>query len=420
MPSVEIVAIGTEILLGDLVDTNSAHIARVLAAAGVDVFAKHAVGDNVHRISAMVSGVLDRADGAILTGGLGPTVDDLTREAASVVVAAPLEMHEPSLAAIAARFAALGRAMSDNNRRQAFLPRGATVLDNPNGTAPGFIAQRPDGRFIAAMPGVPSEMKPMLADSILPWLTRRYGLRGGIVTRTLHTVGLPESEVDRRIADLFSSLENPKIAVLAHVGRVDVRVMAKAASREQSFALIEPVERELRERLGDGVFGVDGATLEASLLERLTRRELTLATAESITGGGVADALVSVPGASAAFRGGVVAYDNALKTSLLGVDAALIASHGAVSEQVAAAMAQGARERLDADVALSTTGIAGPSGAKPGKPVGLVCFGFADAAGVRTRSVTLPGDRTAIRRRAIAIGLDLAWRSLRTQESALP
>jgi nicotinamide-nucleotide amidase len=410
VPSVEIVAVGTEILLGDLIDTNSAHVAKTLAAIGVDVFAKHAVGDNVKRIAATLHGVLERADGAIVTGGLGPTVDDLTREAAAEVLGVPLALDEASLDAIAARFASFRRPMTDNNRRQAYLPEGALPLPNPNGTAPGFIASRADGRFIATMPGVPSEMKPMLADSIVPWLVKRYALEGGIVTRTLHTVGIGESEIDRRIHDLFERLGNPKIAVLAHLGRVDIRIMAKARSRADALALIDPVERELRERVADGYYGADDETLEDSLVGVLTRSQRTIATAESVTGGGIADAIVSVPGASAAFRGGVVAYDNALKTGLLDVDPALLEAHGAVSEEVAIAMARGARSRCGSDFAVATTGIAGPGGATESKPVGLVWFCVSGPDGDRARSAIIPGDRPAIRRRAVAAAIDMAWR----------
>jgi nicotinamide-nucleotide amidase len=417
MPSLEIVAVGTEILLGDLIDTNSAHVARTLAAIGVDVFAKHAVGDNVGRIAAMLHGVLDRADGAIVTGGLGPTVDDLTREAVAEVMGVPLVLDEASLDAIAARFASLRRTMTENNRRQALVPQGAHILVNPNGTAPGFIAVRADGRFIATMPGVPAEMKPMLADSIVPWLVQRYALEGGIVTRTLHTVGIAESEIDRRIHDLFEQLENPKIAVLAHMGRVDIRIMAKARSRTDALALIAPVEADVRERVADGYFGTDDETLEASLVRVLTESKRTIATAESVTGGGIADAIVSIPGASAAFRGGIVAYDNALKETLLDVDPALIDRHGAVSEEVAIAMARGARIRCGSDFAIATTGIAGPAGATETKPVGLVWFCVSGPDGDRARSAILPGDRTAIRRRAVAAAIDMAWRYVKAQES---
>ncbi len=420
MASVEIVTIGTEILLGQLVDTNAAHVARVLADSGVDVFAKHSVGDNAARLEAMLRGVLDRADGAITTGGLGPTVDDLTKDAVAAAVGTTLELHEPSVRAIEARFAALGRTgpIAENNRRQAILPKGCVVLDNPHGTAPGFVALRADGKFVACMPGVPREMKPMLAEKLVPWLAARFALRDAIFTRTLHTVGIPESDLDARIEPLFRSLENPKIAVLAHEFKVDVKIMAKARDRAAAEAAIAPVEADLRERIGPGIFGVDDDTLESALLARLVARGLTLGTAESITGGGIADALVRVPGASQAFRGGIVAYDNAVKSALLGVGEDVLREHGAVSEPVALAMARGACERIGTDVALATTGIAGPSGATEGKPVGLVYVALATKAGEsNVRRVTLPGSRDDVRRRSVVLALNLLWRELDKEES---
>ncbi len=420
MASVEIVTIGTEILLGQMIDTNSAHIARVLADSGVDVFAKHSVGDNASRLEAMLREVMDRADGAITTGGLGPTVDDLTKDAVAAAVGTTLELHEPSVLAIEARFAALGRSgpIADNNRRQAILPKGCFVLENPHGTAPGFIALRDDGKFVACMPGVPREMKPMLAERLVPWLAQRYALRDAIFTRTLHTVGIPESDLDSRIEPLFRSLENPKIAMLAHEFKVDVKIMAKARDRAAADALIAPIEAELREKIGVGIFGVDAESLESALLTRLAERGLTLGTAESITGGGIADALVRVPGASAVLRGGIVAYDNAVKTALLGVDEALLREHGAVSEEVALAMARGACARIGTDLAISTTGIAGPSGATEGKPVGLVYIAIAAASGeASVRRVTLPGGRDDVRRRSVVLALNMLWRHLDKEES---
>ncbi len=417
---VEIVTIGTEILLGQLVDTNSAFVARALADHGVDVYLKHSVGDNASRLEAVLRGALDRAGGVITTGGLGPTVDDLTKEAVAAAVGTTLELHEPSVRAIEARFAALGRPgpITENNRRQAILPKGAVVLENPHGTAPGFVARRADGKFVACMPGVPREMKPMLSERLLPWLAAQYALHDAIYTRTLHTVGIPESEVDARIEPLFRSLENPKIAVLAHEFKVDVKIMAKALDRATADALIAPVEAELRARIGKGIFGSDEVTLESAIVSDLAARGLTLATAESITGGGLADAIVRVPGASAVFRGGIVAYDNAIKTELLGVSDALLREHGAVSEEVARAMALGARERLGTDLALASTGIAGPTGATADKPVGLVWFALATEDGsVETRKVTLPGNRDDVRRRAVIAGLNLTWRHLEREET---
>ncbi len=419
MPSVEIVTIGTEILLGQLVDTNSTHIARVLADSGLDVFQKHSVGDNAARLEAMLRGALERSDGVVTTGGLGPTVDDLTKEAVAAAAGVPLELHEPSIGAIEARLAAFGRTgpLAQNNRRQAILPLGSVVLENPHGTAPGFIALRHDGKFIACMPGVPGEMKPMLAERLVPWLVARFGLREGIYTRTLHTTGIAESEVDSRIEALFRSLENPKIAVLAHTFQVDVKIMAKAADRAAADALIAPVEAELRERIGPGIYGVDEETLAGAIVRRIVARGQTLGTAESLTGGAVADAIVRVAGASRCFRGGIVAYDNALKSTLLDVDEALLANFGAVSEQVASAMARGACARLGTDLAIATTGIAGPGGGSADKPVGLVYVAVASAPGeITVRRLTLPGSRDDIRRRSTLVALNLLWRELDVYE----
>ncbi|HEV3089608.1 MAG TPA: competence/damage-inducible protein A [Candidatus Elarobacter sp.] len=413
MASVEIVTVGTEILLGHLIDTNAPYIARNLADHGVDVYAKHSVGDNADRLYAMLEGVLERAGGAVTTGGLGPTVDDLTKDAVARAVGKKLVLHEPSLRAIEERFKSFGREMTGNNRQQAYLPEGCVVLDNPHGTAPGFIALRDDGKFVACMPGVPREMKPMLQEKLVPWLVRRFGLREAIYTKTLHTVGIGESQLDAKIEDLFRTLENPKIAVLAHGFRVDVKIMAKAQSREQAEAMIQPVAAELRRRIGSGYYGDDETTLPGAIVRALAERGMTLGTAESCTGGGIADELVSVSGASAVFRGGIVAYSNDVKISLLGVPESTLASAGAVSEETAVAMARGARRSLGTEVAISTTGIAGPDGGTAEKPVGLVWFALALGDGeIETRRLTFPGDRADIRERATVAALSLIWRRL--------
>lgn len=415
MASVEIITIGTEILLGHLVDTNSAHISLALADIGVDVFAKHSVGDNTARLEQMLVTVLSRdgVDGVITTGGLGPTVDDLTKESVAGAVGRPLVLHESSLRAIEARFRYMNRPMSDNNRRQAMLPAGCVVMENPHGTAPGFIALRDDGKFVASMPGVPHEMRAMLSDKLVPWLIGRFGLQSAIYTRTIHTVGIGESELDVRIEELFRTLENPKIAVLAHGGRVDVKVMAKAADPEEARRLIEPVAAELVRRIGPGIYGTDETTLEGAIAGELIRRNLTIGTAESCTGGAIAEALVRVPGVSATLKGGIVAYANEVKERLLGVDPALIERYGAVSEEVAAAMAAGARERLGVDVAISTTGIAGPDGGSDEKPVGLVWYGLAAEDGrVEARRHIFPGNRADIRMRATMTAFNILWRHL--------
>jgi nicotinamide-nucleotide amidase len=413
MASVEIVTIGTEILLGHLLDTNSVFIARALADHGVDVYAKHSVGDNAARLAVMLADALERADGVITTGGLGPTVDDLTKDAVATAVGDTLQLHEPSLRALEERFITFNRPMTENNRRQAILPSRAHVLPNPNGTAPGFIALRPDGKFVACMPGVPREMKPMLADQLIPWLVERFALKSAIYTKTLHTIGIGESELDRRVEDLFRALENPKIAMLAHGGRVDIKVMAKAASRAAADAMIAPVAQQLRERIGAGYYGDDETTPGGAIVSELVRRGRTLGVAESVTGGAVADGIVENAGASRAFYGGIVAYDNAVKQSLLGVRAETLERFGAVSEETAIEMARGARRALKVDFALATTGIAGPGGGSAEKPVGLVWFALVDDADeVTTQRSTFPGQRTDIRDRATMTALSLIWRRL--------
>jgi nicotinamide-nucleotide amidase len=413
MASVEIVTIGTEILLGQLVDTNSTHIARVLADHGMDVFAKHSVGDNADRLAAMLRGVLERADGAVTTGGLGPTVDDLTKDAVARAVGKQLVLHEPSLRAIEEKFRQFGRPMTDNNIRQAYLPEGCVVLDNPHGTAPGFVALRADGKFVACMPGVPREMRPMLALRLVPWLVQRFDLREAIYTRTLHTVGIGESSLDAKVQDLFRTLENPKIAMLAHAGRVDVKVMAKAGSRAEAEAMIEPVAQELRRRIGPHYFGDDDTTLAGAIVQALAVRGWTIGTAESFTGGAVADEIVAVPGASRVFRGGIIAYANEVKTALLDVPEETLARVGAVSEETAVAMARGARKRLGADLAIATTGVAGPDGGSDEKPVGTVWIAFAHGEeGMETRRLTFPGERSDIRIRGTVAALSLVWRGV--------
>ncbi|HEY1867755.1 MAG TPA: CinA family nicotinamide mononucleotide deamidase-related protein, partial [Candidatus Cybelea sp.] len=376
------------------------------------------IGDNRQRIAQAVRGALSRADGAIMTGGLGPTVDDLTRDGVCDALGLDTELYEPAIVQMEKAFAVLGRPMRPNNRKQAELPHGSKPLDNPNGTAPGFIAFAADGKFVACMPGVPREMKPMMAEKVLPFVRDRLGSDDGIYTRVLHTIAIGESDIDHRIADLFRSSENPKIAVLAHDYRADVKIMAKASSRARADAMIAPLQLELERRLEGFIFGCDAETPASVILALLQSRGRMLAVAESFTGGRVAAALTSVPGASQSFAGGVVAYANAAKVSLLGITAATLERAGAVSEETAREMARGARERFDADVALATTGIAGPSGGTREKPVGLGWLAVDDAeSGLQMRRVALSGDRETIASRATTIALGMLWQQLRSQSS---
>jgi nicotinamide-nucleotide amidase len=420
VPSVEIVAVGTEMLLGQLVDTNTAFIAGKLAENGVDVFATHAVGDNRQRIAELVRGALKRADGVITTGGLGPTVDDLTKEAVCDALGVEPETHEPSLRAMDEVFAKSGRHMRENNRKQALIPRGSLALANHEGTAPGFIATTPEGRFVASMPGVPREMKPMLTQGVLPWLRQRFDLSEHIRTRSLHTIGLAESEIDHRIADLFASLENPKIAVLAHQFRCDVKIMAKAQSAGAAIAMIAPVEHELTRRLDGHIYGVDDETLPFAIHVLLQQTRRTVSTAESCTGGSVAAALTSVAGSSKSFLGGVVSYDNDVKMKQLGVKRDDLRREGAVSETVAKQMADGVRQKLGSSIGLAITGIAGPSGGTHEKPVGLVWLAVAEASGVRARRLHLAGDREGIQSRATTAALGFLWEAAGAEEPPGP
>jgi nicotinamide-nucleotide amidase len=412
MPSVELIAIGTELLLGQLADTNTQFIAQACAAAGIDVYGTHTVGDNRARIATAMRGALERVDGVITTGGLGPTVDDLTKEAVCDTLGLDTELHEPSLRQMQEFFASMGREMRENNRKQAELPRGSYVLVNPRGTAPGFVAFGPHGKFIASMPGVPREMKPMLAELLIPFLRRRYDIEDAIYTRVLHTVNVGESEIDHRIADLFRASENPKIAVLAHEGICDVKLMAKAPSREVADEMIAPLESEIRSRLKGFIYGSDGETIASAVHRLLQAQHRTLSVAESCTGGRIAAELTRIPGSSKSFLGDVVAYDNAVKQTELGVREETLIAHGAVSEQTAWEMAHGVRERLNSSVGLSTTGIAGPDGGTPEKPVGLVWFAIDDGDTRRALSFNFRGDRDTIQRRATTMALGLLWRLL--------
>ncbi|MEO6913713.1 MAG: competence/damage-inducible protein A [Candidatus Baltobacteraceae bacterium] len=413
MPSVEIIAVGTELLLGQLLDTNTAHIAGQLAASGMNVYGTHTVGDNRERIAAAIERALDRADGVITSGGLGPTVDDLTKEAVCDALELPLDLHEPSLRAMEELFAMFGRSMRENNRKQAMMPRGAYVLANPNGSAPGFVAFRTDGKFVASMPGVPSEMRAMLAERLLPWLGERFGSQTAFYTRVLHTIGLGESEIDHRIDELFRTLENPKIGILAHGSRCDVKLMAKASSAEEAEELFAPIQSQIEAQLAGHLYGRDAQTLESVIHERLQSLGQRVAVAESCTGGLICAALTSVPGASQSFLGGVIAYDNSVKTDVLSVDPSTIERFGAVSAEAAAQMAAGAMRSFNADVALATTGIAGPGGGSAEKPVGLVWIALVDRKGhAESRKLQFPGERAVIQARATTSALGLLWRHL--------
>jgi competence/damage-inducible protein CinA-like protein len=414
----EVVAIGTELLLGDVVNGNAAWLGRELAAIGIDVERTTAVGDNIARIVEALASALDRADVVITTGGLGPTQDDLTREALATLAGVEL-VRDPRLeAALRRRYAAAGRPdFAPNNLRMADHPAGAGLLTNPAGTAPGLRVTVGDRGPIYALPGVPREMTEIFTNSVRAELVERVGAGAVVLSRALRTVGIWESEVAQLLAGLDSELavaSNPTIAYLAGEGETRVRITAKATSARTATALVHDVEARVRAVLGDVVFGVDDDTLEDVAFRALRDAGATIATAESLTGGLLGAALTSAAGASACYRGGLVTYSTEAKRAVLGVPAKLLDERGAVDAEVAVAMATAARERFDADFGLATTGVAGPA-TQEGKPVGTVFVALVGPDGGEPpwlRTLQLTGDRSRIRRASVRVGLDLVRRRL--------
>jgi len=413
----EIVAIGTELLLGDVVNGNAAWLGRELAAIGVDVEQTTAVGDNIDRIVGILSAASARADVVIATGGLGPTQDDLTREALARLLGVEI-VGDPELeAALVARYAAAGRPdFAKNNLRMAQYPQGATPLRNPAGTAPGLRVTLGEG-LVYALPGVPIEMREIFAAHVRDELAERAGRGTVLLSRQLHTVGIWESEVADRLADLdteLSAVGNPTIAYLASEGQTLVRVSAKAANLGDATAMVDVVEARVRAALGDVVYGVDDESLESVVHGSLLAAGATVATAESLTGGLLGAALTTVSGSSETFRGGVVAYATDAKSQVLGVSRELLDVRGPVDPDVAIAMAGAARQRFGATYGVATTGVAGPT-EQEGKPVGTVYVALVGPDGegrAWVRNLSLRGDRGRIRRSTVLVGLDLVRRRL--------
>jgi nicotinamide-nucleotide amidase len=404
---VEILAVGTELLLGQIVNSNATRIGERLADAGLDHFRQTVIGDNEERIAESVMAACGRSDALIVTGGLGPTRDDLTREALARAAGVPLVLDEEQARRLRDRWERNGRVMPESNLKQAERPEGADIVPNPKGTAPG-IRMRIGDTWVFALPGVPAEMIPMIDNDVIPFL--RGGDETVVASRLLRTWGEPESAIGERLADLYDASTNPTIAFLASAGEIKIRITAKAGTAREAEALIAPIETEVRERLGKRVFGTDGDTAEVIVLRMLEDRGWTFGTAESATGGLVAGRITSVPGASAVFKGSIVAYATILKESLLGVPDDVVSEYGVVSEPVAVAMAEGARRALAVDVAVSVTGSAGPDPQE--RPVGTVVIAVATPEVTRVRTLTLPGDRERIRTFATTAALQLTRMTL--------
>ncbi len=411
--NVGVLAVGTELLLGQIVDSNSAWMGGELAANGLDSLVQVKVGDNVSRIEAQLRRLLEECDAVIVCGGLGPTHDDLTRDAIAAVMGTRLERDEAVADTIRDLFATRGRAMPDNNLRQAMVPVGATTIPQTRGTAPGLICPvtvAGVGKVVYAVPGVPHEMRDMMERAVLPDLRRRAGSAGVIESRVLRTWGESESALDERLHGIVEQLERPDTPTLAFLASgwegLKVRLTAKAPTAAECRRQLDHWEGVVRDRLGDIVFGIDGDTMESVVLDRCRKRRLTLGLAESVTGGLVGARLTAIAGASDVLRGSIVSYASDVKRELLGVGEGPV-----VSEPAARAMAHGARRTLGADIGLALTGVAGPT-EQDGQPVGTLFVGLVGPGFDEVRRLRLPGLREQMRQFSVISSLDLLRRLL--------
>lgn len=387
---VEVVAVGTELLLGQIVNTNASTIGRALADNGFDAHFQQVVGDNMGRLVDALRTAMQRADAVVVTGGIGPTRDDMTREALAEATGRPLLFSDDYAEQLRRGWEIRGRVMPESNLRQAEYPEGAEQIINPKGSAPGLILDH-GGTLIFCVPGVPEEMEFLLHETVLPRLLERSGGPAVVVSRLVKTWGQSESMVGEMLDDLYQGSTNPSVAFLASGGEIKIRITAKADDRDRAQVMIEPVEAEVRRRLDGLVFGADDDTVHSVLRQELFERGWTIATAESMTGGMVSAALTSVPGASAYVRGAIVAYDSELKAKLLGVtDIDTV-----VDEATAIEMARGGQELLDADVVVAVTGSAGPEPME--RPVGTIVIAVATPEEARARELRMPGDRERVR-----------------------
>ncbi len=403
----ELVSVGTELLLGEIVDTNAAYMSQRLAEIGVDVHFRHTVGDNLARIVSVLEPALSRSDAVLICGGLGPTQDDLTRESVAQVTGRGLVSDPDAETHLREFFARRGFTPTSNNLKQATVPEGGRLLENTCGTAPGVFVEH-DGKVIFAVPGPPAEMREMMQRQVLPILCDRLGeqLRP-VFSRVLRMSDIGESTLTAEIDDIITGQTDPTVAPYAKPGEVTLRLATKAATEAEAIERFDAMEATLRERVGRFIYGVDDETMEVAAGRALREKGATVAVAESCTGGLVASRITDVSGASDYMLGGVVAYANEIKQRLLGVPAEVLAEFGAVSEQTARAMAVGVRELYGADYGVATTGIAGPTGGTEEKPVGLVYVAVADADGVVCSEMNWPGTREQFKQRVSQTALNM-------------
>ena len=409
----EVLTIGTELLLGYTVDTNAAELGRALAAAGAEITRRTTVADRPEAIRAGVVEALDRTGFVIATGGLGPTRDDMTKTVVAKLLDKRLVLDERVLASIEARFQRMGRPMPAINRTQAEIPEGASILPNPRGTAPGLWVEDARGRIVVLLPGVPREMRGLLVEEVLPRIVARQGgSRRVVLSRTVRTTGVSESALAERVGPIEPEIAPLTLAYLPSVDGVDLRVTAWGLEPKDADARLAAVIQRLKAAVAEHGYGEDQADLAAILLDALRKGRHRLAVAESCTGGMIGERITNIPGASDTFIGGVVAYADVIKTAALKVPLETLEAYGAVSEATVRAMAEGAQRLFSADCSIAVTGIAGPGGGTPEKPVGTVWLAARRHTTTRVLTRVLPGERDDVRRRAAQAGLDLLRRLL--------
>ncbi|CAN5907205.1 competence/damage-inducible protein A [soil metagenome] len=417
---IEVVTIGDELLLGYTIDTNAAHLARALAAEGVEIARRTTCGDTAESIASAVRDALDRCGAVITTGGLGPTSDDLTKPSIAALFGRRMVLDDAHLAWMEDRWQTrFHRRMPEANRQQAMLPEGARKLVNHHGSAPGIWLDDSRGRWVAMLPGVPREMRGMLADTLLPLVRERLGTNQRVVrSRTLRTTGVGESHIADLVGTIQGGVGDVGLAYLPNADGTDLRLTVRGLAPEIADQRLGEAAERLRTVVGDAVYGEDGADLAAVVLDLCRAREMTVVVAESCTGGLLGSRLTAVPGSSDIVRGGVIAYDNAVKESTLGVTRSDLDEHGAVSEPVARAMATGVRKVIPARASLSITGIAGPGGGTDAKPVGTVWIALDVQGDVQARRYAMVGDRGEIRHRSAQAALEMLRRRLLAQGMA--
>lgn len=409
----EFLAVGTEILLGDIVNTNAQFISKELSQMGINMHYESVCGDNPERLSECLDIALGRCDLVILTGGLGPTYDDLTKETVAKKFGLGLEMHEESLQRIRGFFQKMGRTMTDNNIKQAMMPVGATIFQNDWGTAPACGIEK-DGKVVVMLPGPPREMKPLFDTCVRPFLLKYTD--GIIVSHNVRIYGKGESSVETELKAMMTESTNPTIAPYAKDGEVSLRVTAKAKTQQEAEEMIAPVVEKIKQALGDVVYGVDVDSLQQAAVEALRKAGKTVSTAESCTAGLLGKRITELPGSSEVYVGGVVTYSNEMKEALLGVPHETLEQYGAVSEQTARSMAENVRRLCKTDLGVAITGIAGPGGGTPEKPVGLVYIAVADETKTEVKQMQIGRggqERELVRYNSASAALDLIRRMVR-------